>query len=150
MALFQSEIDKVISKTLSCRFCRTETTFFIRRKEAANGDFHIAWMCGHCTRWLYPVKWINHQIVSETIEKKTSGALSIYDIPFAPGTENSHSCFVCGSPYVENHHFAPRYLFDDECERWPQAFLCKKCHARWHRKVTPNMCNNIPGKKHAS
>jgi hypothetical protein len=37
---------------------------------------------------------------------------------------------------VENHHWAPQSLFPD-AHRWPQSWLCRKCHNRWHQLVTP-------------
>lgn len=49
------------------------------------------------------------------------------------------SCGRCGSYVsVELHHWAPSYLFDDSDE-WPVSFLCRACHMRWHRTVTPRM-----------
>lgn len=49
-------------------------------------------------------------------------------------------CAVCASPHnVERHHFAPRHLFGWDAESWPKAYLCRPCHMRWHRKVTPEM-----------
>lgn len=40
-------------------------------------------------------------------------------------------CCVCGARGAELHHWAPRAKFDD-CEVWPTAWLCPRCHARWH------------------
>lgn len=40
---------------------------------------------------------------------------------------------------VELHHWAPRHLFDDECDLWPTSWLCPRCHQRWHVIVTPGM-----------
>lgn len=49
-------------------------------------------------------------------------------------------CVVCGSQGdSEEHHWAPRHLFGDECDKWPRAYLCRSCHVRWHQLVTPNM-----------
>ncbi|MBO9602559.1 MAG: hypothetical protein J7496_08635 [Novosphingobium sp.] len=49
-------------------------------------------------------------------------------------------CEVCGSTEkIEEHHWAPFYLFGAESEKWPTSFLCQKCHVRWHQTVTPNM-----------
>lgn len=48
-------------------------------------------------------------------------------------------CERCGShERVEVHHWAPSYLFDDS-HLWPMSTLCRKCHTRWHRIVTPKM-----------
>ncbi|WP_425518228.1 HNH endonuclease [Nitratireductor kimnyeongensis] len=48
-------------------------------------------------------------------------------------------CERCGSTEgTEVHHWAPWHLFDD-ADEWPTSNLCKSCHTRWHRIVTPNM-----------
>jgi len=40
---------------------------------------------------------------------------------------------------VEFHHWAPKHIFGCEAEYWPGAELCRPCHLRWHRMVTPTM-----------
>jgi hypothetical protein len=56
-----------------------------------------------------------------------------YEAPTEP-------CARCGNvEYLEQHHWAPRHLFGDDCNNWPMSGLCRKCHAEWHRIVTPNM-----------
>lgn len=44
-------------------------------------------------------------------------------------------CCVCGVRGVELHHWAPRVLFPNEYDIWPTAWLCPKCHARWHNTM---------------
>lgn len=45
-------------------------------------------------------------------------------------------CTVCGVPAkLELHHLAPREMFGDECERWPQVRVCRRCHECWHNVV---------------
>ena len=49
-------------------------------------------------------------------------------------------CEVCGEKgTTEFHHWAPKHLFGDEAYKWPTGNLCRDCHAKWHRIVTPNM-----------
>lgn len=48
-------------------------------------------------------------------------------------------CDVCGASGAEMHHWAPRYLFGDDSEKWPKAMLCVPCHRKWHAMVTPRM-----------
>lgn len=48
-------------------------------------------------------------------------------------------CEKCGMPGAEVHHWAPRHLFGDECEKWPVGYFCQPCHSKWHQIVTPNM-----------
>lgn len=48
-------------------------------------------------------------------------------------------CARCGGDdSVEYHHWAPRHLFDD-ADEWPGDYLCRPCHQKWHRIVTPSM-----------
>lgn len=52
-------------------------------------------------------------------------------------------CERCGSREGwERHHWAPIHLFED-AEEWPKSYLCRECHAKWHRVVTPRM-NTAP------
>lgn len=52
----------------------------------------------------------------------------------------SDPCERCGTvDYLDNHHWAPRHLFGDDCNNWPTGLLCRNCHTEWHAKVTPNM-----------
>lgn len=49
-------------------------------------------------------------------------------------------CTVCGvTGSTELHHWAPKHLFGDEAYKWPTANLCRECHLKWHKIVTPNM-----------
>jgi len=48
-------------------------------------------------------------------------------------------CQRCFDPGAEFHHMAPRHLFGDEAELWPQFALCRPCHAEWHTIMTPEM-----------
>lgn len=42
-------------------------------------------------------------------------------------------CERCGAHTgVEEHHWAPRALFDD-ADLWPTSWLCPSCHLRWHQ-----------------
>lgn len=52
---------------------------------------------------------------------------------------NTTPCARCGDRGgVEEHHWAPKHLFEDAYE-WPTSMLCPSCHREWHRIVTPNM-----------
>jgi len=51
----------------------------------------------------------------------------------------NRKCEVCGEGHAQWHHWAPRYLFGSEAEKWPKSLLCQSCHTRWHQRVTPRM-----------
>lgn len=44
---------------------------------------------------------------------------------------NNPPCARCGAYGTELHHWAPQHLFEDS-ELWPQSYLCKLCHDKWH------------------
>ncbi len=56
-------------------------------------------------------------------------------LEYLPATQNAHVCEVCDSVGAEWHHWAPNYLFGEECDLWPKSYLCPACHARWHRII---------------
>jgi hypothetical protein len=50
-------------------------------------------------------------------------------------------CPAClGMARLEQHHYAPVSFYGDEAERHPTARICRPCHMRWHRLVTPGLC----------
>jgi hypothetical protein len=49
------------------------------------------------------------------------------------------ACEKCGRLGAEEHHWMPRHLSPDECDKWPTGFLCQGCHSVWHDTVTPAM-----------
>jgi hypothetical protein len=53
-------------------------------------------------------------------------------------TKNAPVCAVCGATGAENHHWAPRHIFGQEADGWPQSWLCPVCHNEWHDKVEGN------------
>lgn len=51
-------------------------------------------------------------------------------------------CKRCGKyEHVEIHHYAPRYAFGDDCERWAKGPLCRPCHEMWHKVMDPAMAS---------
>jgi len=96
---------------------------------------HYWWRCVSCGENVLK-RWISHKEAEEITAKYGK---TIRDIQLFFDYSGSQVCSVCGSSEgVELHHFAPKHLFQD-AEKWPMTFLCKKCHSRWHERVTPNM-----------
>ena len=64
-----------------------------------------------------------------------------FQVPFerVPERYPSEKCVVCGTLGAEEHHWAPWFIFKEECESWPKSMLCPTCHKRWHDLVTPDM-----------
>lgn len=90
---------------------------------ARNGVARLAHMCLMCG---------SHQT-----DKVWRGSLD--DLPIIDDhRDHVPGCARCGELGVEEHHWAPRHLFDD-FGSWPTSYLCRSCHQEWHRVVTPNM-----------
>jgi hypothetical protein len=54
--------------------------------------------------------------------------------------QRKEPCATCHRlAVVEYHHWAPSHLFGEEADYWPGSMLCRRCHERWHRIVTPLM-----------
>ena len=46
------------------------------------------------------------------------------------------TCCVCGDPFVEHHHYAPKEFFGlAEADAFGTVPLCKKHHDRWHQVI---------------
>lgn len=43
-------------------------------------------------------------------------------------------CKHCGDLGVEEHHYAPRYIFPD-ADDWGTVPLCVRCHTEWHDRI---------------
>lgn len=124
-------------KTSHCRNCKTATIWRLHISRFVNGSSHFVWVCSVCDR---PVAsnaasgiYIPHDRVLEHLTVGEINALPLL-MP-----DLSARCVVCGDRNCELHHWAPRHLFGEECEKWPKDYLCVKCHARWHELLTPNM-----------
>jgi hypothetical protein len=61
------------------------------------------------------------------------------DLPWSNTIAPHNRCARCGARDVELHHWAPRAMFGEEADRWPQDYLCHDHHAEWHRTVTPGL-----------
>lgn len=50
------------------------------------------------------------------------------------------TCCVCGDPFVELHHYAPKEFFGvAEADAFGTVPLCKKHHDRWHQVINDFM-----------
>ena len=89
----------------------------------ASGQIKFPWFCRACnkrTSFYEP----NHSHI-------------VYAKVFDDRAENE--CEKCGRIGAELHHWMPRHLAPDTCEKWPVGYLCQECHSTWHNTVTPGM-----------
>ncbi len=123
-----------ITAVRNCEHCKRKMQVRLVRNITTSGSSQVYW---YCTFGKHPIarngsSWIKHEIIREA-------GFDPDDLPVIENYSGTELCAVCGSPFAERHHFAPRHLFGDEAEQWPTAYLCKKHHDRWHALVTPNM-----------
>lgn len=81
----------------------------------------ICKQCGYKTCVYVPKNIVETHAISVGVQLS-------YETP-----KDARTCDVCGEVGAEEHHWAPRYLFGDDCEKWPKGFLCQKCHSLWHK-----------------
>lgn len=94
--------------------------------------------CGNCDKVF--TQYIKKNIAKEYESKH--GQLKYVKTSTAKYLESKGKvmqCEVCGKGEAERHHWAPSCLFGDEAEKWPTSLLCRSCHQRWHKLVTPNL-----------
>jgi hypothetical protein len=92
------------------------------RQVAANGAVYLYLGCADCQAPTSPGEWLRQD------------GVDLSQIPVAVDRRTQNPpCVVCGRWGTELHHWAPRHIFGDQADHWPTAWLCKECHAYWHR-----------------
>lgn len=131
-----SSYEKTVTANRYCVVCQSEQFVKLVRDITKSGVAQVYWFCNKHKDATNPK---NRNIPHEKIK-----ALSIIidKLPVINNYSNGdyNVCVVCGSIGTEEHHWAPKYLFED-AEMWPKSELCQTCHNLWHNIVTPNMKN---------
>ena len=120
--------------------CNAGTTAHLHRRIMENGSEHFCWVCAACGGY-DPFRDSGVFIPKAKVIAFLSEA-QIESLPIIM-PNSSTRCVVCGSRQTELHHWSPRGISGDECERWPKDYLCVPCHQLWHRKVTPQLVKEI-------
>lgn len=123
-------------KTGLCRRCGDISQAQLHTKFSANGASCFVWVCDVCkTHAPFDVNapFIKKEVVAKHVSPEKIEALPVL-MP-----EMSERCVVFHERTQEWHHWAPRALFKEESDAWPKDRLCKVCHDKWHRIVTPNI-----------
>lgn len=125
--------DRITSRR-DCSVCGRLTPVVLVRNITGNGASQIFWQCvEHAGAVDSPIKYIAHS-------KINAQGIEINKIPILNNYSLDHICSVCGTVGAALHHFAPRYIFKDEADKWATGYLCETCHKKWHDLVTPRMC----------
>lgn len=124
-----------ITQTGWCRRCRKETAATLHMFIRENGTTAFAYYCG--CGLINPFGTKRTFIPNAEVESNLTDD-EIADLQFKVNPP-AQRCARCGNRGAELHHWAPRALFGDECNNWPQDYLCSECHAAWHKVVTPQL-----------
>jgi len=82
--------------------------------------------CVDCGKRKHRGLWISHKRAAELHYEPLLA-------PLLRTRNEGRTCERCGSTSdIQNHHWAPRHLFDD-ADLWPSSDLCQPCHTRWHQ-----------------
>lgn len=120
-----------------CLNCKVNREAILYRQMSVNGAIQFAWKCSVCEKQ-NPFGSNQIWIPRETVERH----LTQEQIEFLPTLvpDSSVRCVRCGGRNAELHHWAPKAIFGlNEADRWPKDYLCKTCHAAWHKLVTPQL-----------
>ena len=109
----------------NCRYCG-RTTFEYCKVVMGSGKIHIARRCRLCKSQIG--QWVSKKLL-KGIDLDTLPLLADYRL-------NNEPCAVCGVLGTELHHWAPKELFPDDFEKWPQSWLCPTHHQEWHNRIT--------------
>lgn len=121
-----------LSKKLDCKFCNRTGSARLVRKINSFGSSLVYWECTLCNEnAMGSAHWLPHDPIRKY-------GINIDEIPIVEDYR-VQTCSVCGTLGAQLHHWAPRYLFGDEADKWPLTYLCVPCHIRWHNLVTPEM-----------
>lgn len=98
------------------------------RRIAGNGSYQVVAVCSECGTASPP---ISHPLVERT--GVVISALQV--VADLRGSLGRCSRRGCEREAIEDHHFAPRAVFQEEADEWPRALLCLEHHAEWHRRM---------------
>lgn len=112
-----------------------ECTLDIGRKVISNGTSQYAFYCTVCSApFAWPGKHRGNYLSKETVAQLLGCQVGEIEsqVPIC-GVAQGKPCSVkgCVTTETELHHWAPKALFGD-AEDWPQTFLCRTHHKRWH------------------
>lgn len=121
-----------------CQNCKANTNQELCLRIMANSAQAAGWRCLVCDWWTKSNAgmWIELDLLIEH-------GINTDELRVAQVSDQKR-CAVCGERGAEEHHWAPRHLFDKDCDKWPKDYLCLRHHNEWHQRVTPNMKTKGP------
>ena len=143
-------IDKQVPK---CKRCNKTKSVKLRRQINGSGSTVYMWYCIECNHVADNKRpFLKKELVQSWID---SGRIPSFDsIPIANDYSHDRLCDVCGSAGAELHHWFPQAIAREmdikDHSSWPTSYLCKPCHDRWHKSVTPYLSGKKWRDKHGS
>lgn len=120
------EKQNVVTRVL-CERCCDYQPALLMRIVSQSGVSMPFWFCLTCQRAATkPPKWLSRKVTSAY--QVDPDVLPVY------GNVTVLYCTRCGGAGAEYHHWAPKEVFDD-ADNWPGAYLCVKCHHKWHEAM---------------
>ena len=124
------EFEDVFTAERDCDKCGKPRPVRLVRNITANGISQVYWLCKFHNG--AAGNYIQH-------DKLKMFGVNVDRLPVIENYSSLFQCAVCGELGAELHHWAPRYIFDDLAEKYPQSYLCHKHHMIWHELMTPEM-----------
>ena len=115
----------LIEEMKYCERCDDLVLARLVRNVAKNGVSQVYWYC-----------LAGRHSTSKSGNLISHAGIAVKDLPIISNYSGDFTCEVCGAPFAELHHWAPRSLFPGEYEYWPKSYLCPDCHNKWHKIVT--------------
>jgi hypothetical protein len=111
-------------------YCQHAAGYKLVRFVTSNGHIQLRKQCGQCGL-LFGGPIPQSPYIKGEMEK-------------FPLIDNEHDlpCQACGGRYAALHHWLPQSIARDNglnADAWPTGYLCRKCHALWHKLVTPGL-----------
>lgn len=118
-----------------CQFCKSRQVAHLNVKILHSGAEAFVWVCDGCDRFnpFGGNMWIDSDQVYRYLTKTEVLTLPVLSEPL------TSRCAKCGSRGTELHHWAPKAVFGEDSDKWPQDYLCKPCHDEWHEKMSKNV-----------
>jgi hypothetical protein len=119
--------------------CRHSDAYLARIPKGHDPDTITMW-CDGCKNHVADKKGYRGKWISRAHPDLAGKDLA--NLPIAPVERFYRKCEgPCNKLDIcDFHHLAPRKFFGDEADKWPTAWLCGRCHDRWHTIVTPGLC----------
>ena len=111
-----------------CKKCGANN-FNVGRFVASSGTMQFPWYCVKCKHKTNLL--VKKEVIEKNLKIKSKKINDFYYL----GASELKNCDVCGVIGAELHHYAPRHIGGDDCDKWTTGYLCTKHHKEWHEMI---------------